>query len=101
MFDEIRTYQELQKRMHEALQNEHPEWLDPNGDSPMLDFYDARFARLLAIFTLQRTGQRSEFSRVPSTEAISLPQRAVGTNQRPAKKKPVKTKSMGSFFGRH
>jgi hypothetical protein len=29
----------------------HPEWIDANGKSSLCDFYEARFAELLAIFT--------------------------------------------------
>jgi hypothetical protein len=50
MSDEIRAYAELQKQMSEALRSQHPEWIEPNGTSPILDNYEARFAELLAIF---------------------------------------------------
>ncbi|EDY21931.1 hypothetical protein CfE428DRAFT_0056 [Chthoniobacter flavus Ellin428] len=45
--DEIRAYAELRRRMHEALAAEHPEWIEPNGESPMLNLYDERLAELL------------------------------------------------------
>lgn len=47
MTTEIRTYAELRRRMHDALAAEHPEWIEPNGESPMLDLYDGRLAELL------------------------------------------------------
>lgn len=47
MPDQTEAYTALQKRMHEALVAEHPEWIAPDGESPMLDLYDARFAELL------------------------------------------------------
>jgi hypothetical protein len=37
----------LQREMHNALIAQHPEWILPNGDCPMCEFYDARFAELL------------------------------------------------------
>jgi hypothetical protein len=52
MSDEIRTYDELQKLMHDALRTQHPELIEPNGDSPICDSYDARLAELLRLFTL-------------------------------------------------
>ena len=51
MFDEIHTYDVLQKLMHVALRTQHPEWIEPNGDSPICDSYDARLAELLRLFT--------------------------------------------------
>ena len=51
MSDEIHTYDELQKLMHDALRTQHPELIEPNGDSPICDSYDARLAELLRLFT--------------------------------------------------
>ena len=51
MFGEIHTYDELQKLMHDALRTQHPELIEPNGDSPICDSYDARLAELLRLFT--------------------------------------------------
>lgn len=45
--DEIRAYEDLRRRMHEALAAEHPEWIEPNGESPILDAYDERLAESL------------------------------------------------------
>ena len=53
MTDEIRTYAELRRRMHEAMAAQHPEWIEPNGESPMLDLYDERLAELLDRFHTQ------------------------------------------------
>jgi hypothetical protein len=57
MHDQIRTYAELQKHMHYALREQHPEWVDPDGDSPMCCSYERRFAELLALFA--KSGTRS------------------------------------------
>jgi hypothetical protein len=35
--DEISTYAELQQQIHRALRVQHPEWVKPNGDSPLCD----------------------------------------------------------------
>jgi hypothetical protein len=50
MHDKIQTYAELQEQMHDVLRKQHPEWLEPNGDSPICHDYERRFAELLAIF---------------------------------------------------
>jgi hypothetical protein len=39
--------------MHDALRAQHPEWVQPNGQSPMCDAYEARLKELLD--TLKRT----------------------------------------------
>jgi hypothetical protein len=51
---EIRTYAELQERMRKALREQHPEWLEPSGDSPICHAYEKRFAELLALFTTKK-----------------------------------------------
>jgi hypothetical protein len=47
MTKKIRIYADLQKQVHEALREQHPEWVQPNGESPLCDSYEARFAELL------------------------------------------------------
>jgi hypothetical protein len=47
---EVRSYAELQRQVHEALRKEHPEWIQPNGESPMCESYESRFAELLELF---------------------------------------------------
>ena len=47
---EVPAYAELQREMHDALRAQHPEWLQPNGDCPTCDSYEARFAMLLIQF---------------------------------------------------
>jgi hypothetical protein len=58
MYDEIRTYTELQRQIHYALRDQHPEWVQPDGDSPTCDSYERRFADLLALFS--KSGKRSQ-----------------------------------------
>ena len=45
---EVEPYVQLQQQMHEALLKEHPEWIQPDGESPMCDSYEARLMELLA-----------------------------------------------------
>ena len=62
----IHTYTELQQQIHDDLRTQHPEWVLPNGESPMCAAYEARLMELLD--TLTRRG---------SNESIAAPQRAV------------------------
>ena len=47
---EIRTYAELQKHVNDALREQHPDWIGPNGDCSAYAFYEKRFAELLTLF---------------------------------------------------
>ena len=47
---QIRSYAELQEQLHRDLVAQHPEWIDSNGNNPMLEWYDRRLAELIAIF---------------------------------------------------
>ena len=47
---QIRSYAELQEQLHHDLRAQHPEWIDANGNSPMVDWYDQRLAELIALF---------------------------------------------------
>jgi hypothetical protein len=55
--DGIRSYTDLQRLIHKALRIEHPEWIGPDGESEMCDFYEARFAKLLGKEVLARKYQ--------------------------------------------
>jgi hypothetical protein len=48
---EVQEYVHLQRQIHDALRKEHPEWVEPNGESPMCDSYEARPAEQLDTFT--------------------------------------------------
>jgi len=47
---EIRSYVQLQRQIHDALRQQHPEWIEQNGDCPTCESYESRFAELLNIF---------------------------------------------------
>ena len=47
---QIRSYAELQEQLHHDLRSQHPQWIDANGNSPMVDWYDQRLAELIALF---------------------------------------------------
>ena len=44
---QIHTYTELLQQIHDDLRIQHPEWVEPNGESPMCDSYEARLMELL------------------------------------------------------
>jgi hypothetical protein len=50
MQDEIRAYAELQEQMHDALREQHPEWVDANGECSACQLYEERFAEQLELF---------------------------------------------------
>ena len=51
---QIHTYAELRQQIHDDLRIQHPEWVQPNGESPMCESYEARLIELLETFA--RTG---------------------------------------------
>jgi hypothetical protein len=51
MNDAHQAYAELQQRMHEALRAQNPQWIEPDGESPICDDYERRLAELLELVT--------------------------------------------------
>jgi hypothetical protein len=49
MPNEIRSYADLQRQIHEDLRVQHPEWVEPSGRSPICDSYESRLAELLGL----------------------------------------------------
>ena len=47
MSNKIRSYTELREFIRVSLRIQNPEWVAPNGDSPVCDSYEARFAEIL------------------------------------------------------
>ena len=47
MLHQLYTYADLRKQLHDDLRIQHPEWVQPNGESPMCDSYEARLMELL------------------------------------------------------
>jgi hypothetical protein len=44
---QIHTYAELRQQIHDDLRLQHPEWIQPGGESPICDSYEARLMELL------------------------------------------------------
>ena len=43
----IQTYAELRQQIHDDLRAQHPDWIQPDGESPMCDSYEARLMQVL------------------------------------------------------
>ena len=48
---QIHTYAELRQQIHHDLRIQHPEWVQPNGESAICDSYEVRLMELLDTFT--------------------------------------------------
>ena len=59
---QIHTYTELRQQIHDDLRIQHPEWILPNGESPVCDSYEARLMELLDAFA--RTGSNESVAGV-------------------------------------
>jgi len=54
MLHQLYTYADLRKQIHDDLRIQHPEWVQPNGESPMCDSYEARLVKTLDVLIRQR-----------------------------------------------
>jgi hypothetical protein len=54
MFHQLHTYADLRKQIHHDLRMQHPEWIEPNGESPICDSYEARLMETLDVLIRQR-----------------------------------------------
>jgi hypothetical protein len=64
---QIHTYTELRQQIHDDLRIQHPEWVQPNGESPICDSYDVRLMELLD----------TSFTRTGSNESVADIHRAL------------------------
>ena len=53
MLQRAHTYADLRKQIHNDLRIQHPEWVQPNGESPMCDSYEARLMKMLDVLVSQ------------------------------------------------
>jgi len=42
-----KAIEDLREQIHDDLRRQHPEWVLPNGESPMCDAYEARLMDLI------------------------------------------------------
>ena len=47
MLQQVQTCAELRKQIHDDLRIQHPDWVQPNGESPLCDSYEARLMQTL------------------------------------------------------
>ena len=47
---QIGSYVQLQHQIHDALREQHPEWIEQNGDCPTCESYESRLVELLNLF---------------------------------------------------
>ncbi len=57
MVHQLCTYADLKKQIHDDLRIQHPEWVQPNGESPTCDFYEARLIKTLETMTKTEPGE--------------------------------------------
>jgi hypothetical protein len=60
MKDEIRIYAELQEKMHDALREQHPEWIEANGECSACQLYESRFAEQLELLAKNPPNRSSD-----------------------------------------
>jgi len=61
MPNEIHSYTELQRQIHEDLRVQHPEWVEPNGECPTCNSYELRLAQLLGLTQRAKLMQPAPF----------------------------------------
>jgi hypothetical protein len=54
---QVHTYTELRQQIHHDLRIQHPEWVQPNGESPMCDSYETRLMELLNTLTTRGSNE--------------------------------------------
>ena len=65
---------DLRQQIHDDLRRQHPDWVLPNGESPMCDVYEARLMDLLALVpgSFYDDGPNGSTSEIRSTPRLSL-----------------------------
>jgi hypothetical protein len=58
------TYADLRKQIHDDLRIQHPEWVQPNGESPMCDSYEARLMKTLDVLKRQHPSISYDYDRL-------------------------------------
>lgn len=58
------SFAELQQEVLEALRNQNPNWVQPDGASPIYDNYEARLAELLGLGSPSDNGEAQVSERI-------------------------------------
>ena len=63
----------LRQQIHDDLRRQHPEWVLPNGVSPMCDVYETRLVDLLALLpgSYYDDSPNGSISEIKSTPRLS------------------------------
>jgi len=61
MVHQIHTYADLRRQIHDDLRIQHPEWVQPNGESPICESYEARLMETLR--SLNQSERNNSFDR--------------------------------------
>jgi len=86
---QIHTYAELRQQIHHDLRVQHPEWVHPDGKSPMCDSYEARLMELLDPLirradshgvTTQKGAGHASLSKMSAMEARRNEQDSIGVS---------------------
>ena len=59
MAHKVDTYAGLLRQIRNDLRLQHPEWIQPNGQCPMCDFYEARLIKLLDAAIPEKSNENS------------------------------------------
>jgi len=57
MLQHVQNYADLREQIHDDLRLQHPEWVQPNGECPTCDSYEARLLELLEGFNTSRSSE--------------------------------------------
>jgi hypothetical protein len=66
------TFAALQIQIHNDLRAQHPEWVEPDGECPVCDFYEARLAQLLEGYVLTGSDESAAAVHRALQEAASV-----------------------------
>jgi len=66
------TLSALQLQIHHDLRAQHPEWIQPDGDCPTCDFYEARLAELLESYARSSSNESAVAVHRAMQEAAAL-----------------------------
>ena len=64
VMETTRAIADLRQQIHDDLRTQHPEWVLPNGESPMCDAYEARLMDLLELVPCLYYGDRPELQHI-------------------------------------
>jgi hypothetical protein len=66
---QIHAYAKLLQQIHDDLRLQHPEWIQPDGRSPMCDSYETRLMGLLDALERNESDESREPSLAPQASA--------------------------------